>query len=148
MLVSSFEWGFASGLEMALVCAIFFSMVGFATSPAESAFALNHFLLRPIYLIGLGYMIACWGGSETTLKRRLMLIESRPGLLMIGEGANRTDALAAADLCLQALPCRASRLAFPPFLLTDRTLQNRPRLRNPQQSRLPSVTWHICAMPA
>src|SRR5438093_3610714 len=44
ILVASFQWGRGSGLRVAVVSAILFSIVGFTTAPPEPAFALNRFL--------------------------------------------------------------------------------------------------------
>ena len=75
ILVASFQWGRGSGLRVAVVSAILFSIVGFTTASPEPAFELNRFLLRPIALLGLGYMIAYWGGREIAFKRRLALLK-------------------------------------------------------------------------
>lgn len=74
ILVSSFRQGFKSGLQITIASAVLFIIVGSATAPAEPHFQLNRFLLRPVYLIVLGYMIAYWGGSEIRLKQRLQLL--------------------------------------------------------------------------
>ncbi|HEX8685250.1 MAG TPA: histidine kinase, partial [Pyrinomonadaceae bacterium] len=44
------------------------------SAPPEPHFEWNRFLLRPIYLLVLGYMMAYWGGSEIRLKRELNLL--------------------------------------------------------------------------
>src|SRR5437762_10305491 len=75
ILVSSFRWGFRSGLSVTVISAILFTAVGFVTAPKGTNFELNRFLLRPIYLFVLGYMMAYWGGYEITLKRRLALLK-------------------------------------------------------------------------
>lgn len=75
VLTASFRFGFAEGLGVTIVSAVLFSVVGYLTAPRGAAFELNRFLLRPIYLLVLGYMMAYWGGSETTLKRRLTLLK-------------------------------------------------------------------------
>jgi len=75
ILVGSFRWGFATGLRVTLVSAFLFTTIGYLTAPRGSEFELNRFLLRPIYLIVLGYMIAYWGGFEITFKRRLALLK-------------------------------------------------------------------------
>lgn len=90
ILVASFGWGFAEGLRVVIVCALLFTIVGFATAPAGPDFELNRFLLRPIYLIVLGYMIAHWGGSETTLRRRLALLKDISALSNPRFGVDRT----------------------------------------------------------
>ena len=75
ILVASFRWGFSAGLSVTLCSALLFTVVGYATAPAGPAFELNRFLLRPTYLLVLGYMMAYWGGSELRLRRRLSLLK-------------------------------------------------------------------------
>jgi signal transduction histidine kinase len=75
ILVASFRWGFNAGLRVTVISALLFMFIGYATAPAESTFELNRFLLRPVYLLVLGYMIAYWGGNEIKLKRRLNLLK-------------------------------------------------------------------------
>src|SRR5262245_9980140 len=75
ILVASFQSGFASGMRVTLVATVLFTGIGFAMAPAEPEFELHGFLLRPTSLLGLGYMIACWGGAETMLRRRLALLK-------------------------------------------------------------------------
>jgi len=75
ILVASFQWGFVSGLRVALISAALCSVVGFATASAEPGFALNRLLLQPTVLLVLGAMIAYWGGREVALKRRLTLLK-------------------------------------------------------------------------
>jgi len=90
ILVSSFRWGFRSGLSVAVISAILFTAVGFATAPKGPNFELNRFLLRPIYLFVLGYMMAYWGGYEITLKRRLALLKEVNTLANPRFGVDRT----------------------------------------------------------
>jgi signal transduction histidine kinase len=75
LLVASFRWGFMAGIRVTLASALLFTVIGYATAPAGPDFELNRFLLRPIYLLVLGYMIAYWGGREIRLKRRLSLLK-------------------------------------------------------------------------
>jgi len=75
ILVASFEWGFGSGLRVTVLSAVLFTIVGYATAPAEPEFELNSFLLRPIYLLVLGYLIAFWGGLQSRLRARLQLMK-------------------------------------------------------------------------
>ncbi|HYV12749.1 MAG TPA: histidine kinase [Pyrinomonadaceae bacterium] len=75
ILVASFRLGFKAGLRVTIISTLFFTLIGYATAPAEVKFELNRFLLRPIYLLVLGYMIAYWGGREIKLKRRLNLLK-------------------------------------------------------------------------
>jgi signal transduction histidine kinase len=90
ILVASFEWGFAAGLRVAIVSATLFTLIGYLTAPAEPAFQLNRFLLRPIYLLVLGYLIAYWGGYEIKLKQRLQFLKDITGLSNPRFGVERT----------------------------------------------------------
>lgn len=72
ILIASFRWGFQSGVLVTLVSSILFTTVGYLTAP--SSFDLNRFLLRPISMLALGYMIAYWGGFELELRRRLKFL--------------------------------------------------------------------------
>lgn len=108
ILVASFRWGFTTGFRVALVSALLFTIVGFATAPAGQGFELNRFLLRPIYLLVLGYMIAFWGGREIRLIQRLRLLKeittlSNPRFGVghtIGSMLKRLQAFYKADSCL------------------------------------------------
>ena len=92
ILVSSFCWGFASGLRVTVVSAILFVIVGYFTAP-ELHFELNRFLLRSVTLLFLGYMIARWGGSEIEMKRRLKLLKDVTNLANPRFGIDRTICL-------------------------------------------------------
>ncbi|HEX8187544.1 MAG TPA: histidine kinase [Pyrinomonadaceae bacterium] len=74
ILVASFRRGFRSGLSVVVASALLFTLVGYLSAPPEPHFEWNRFLLRPIYLLVLGYMMAYWGGSEIRLKRELNLL--------------------------------------------------------------------------
>lgn len=75
ILEASFRRGLKSGLRVTFVSAALFMLVGYLSAPAAPAFQLNRFLLRPVYLVVLGYMMAYWGGAEIQLKRRLALLK-------------------------------------------------------------------------
>jgi signal transduction histidine kinase len=75
ILVASFRWGFRAGLQVAIVSALLFLVVGLFTAYIEPAFELNRFMLRPVYLVVLGYMIGYWGDVDITFKRRLSLLK-------------------------------------------------------------------------
>lgn len=74
ILVASFQRGLEEGLRVTVVSALLFTVVGLATSPAGSPFELDRFLIRPVFLLVLGFMVARWGGYETTLNQRLDLL--------------------------------------------------------------------------
>jgi len=75
ILIASFRWGFKAGLEATIVSTLLFTPIAYITGPAGNQFELNRFLLRPVYLLVLGYMMAYWGGSEIAFKRRLRLLK-------------------------------------------------------------------------
>ncbi len=108
ILVTSFRWGFRSGLSVTLVAAFTFTIVGYFTAPPGSDFELNRFLLRPIYLCVFGYMMAYLGGYELMLKSRLALLKevsliSNPRFGIdrtIGVMMERLRAFYGADTCL------------------------------------------------
>jgi len=90
IMVASFQCGFTSGWRVTLVTAVLFTGVGFTMAPDEPEFELNSFLLRPTSLLVLGYMIACWGGAETILRRRLELLKDVNRLSNPRFGVDRT----------------------------------------------------------
>jgi signal transduction histidine kinase len=108
VLVASFRQGFRAGLSLAVVSAVSFTLVGFYTAPTEPRFEWNRFLLRPIYLFVLGYMMAYWGGLELNLKRELNLLRELSGLAnprfglayALGAIMHRLRAFYGADSCL------------------------------------------------
>ncbi|MDT5293731.1 MAG: hypothetical protein QOJ76_611 [Acidobacteriota bacterium] len=75
VLVASFRWGFREGLLVTVVSAVLFTFIGYVSAPPGRSFELNRFLLRPVYLLALGYLMAYWGGAEIELKRRLELLK-------------------------------------------------------------------------
>jgi len=111
ILVASFRLGFAQGLYATLASTILFIVVGYLTAPAQPHFELNRFLLRPIYLLVLGYMMAYWGGCEIRLKRRLNILKEITGLsnprfgvsYVIGSMSRKLRDFYSADRCLLVL---------------------------------------------
>ena len=56
ILVASFRSGFKQGILITLASGLLFTIVGALTAPARQI-ELNRFLLRPVYLLVLGYKI-------------------------------------------------------------------------------------------
>ncbi|HEY8562285.1 MAG TPA: histidine kinase [Pyrinomonadaceae bacterium] len=75
ILIAAFRFGFSEGIKVTTASVISFIVLGYLTAPVGEEFELNRFLLRPVYLGVLGYMLSYWGGIELKLKRRLELIK-------------------------------------------------------------------------
>ncbi len=76
IMVASFREGFRSGVAVTLTSAFLFTLVGLTVAPTEATFSWNRLLLRPTYLLLLGYMMAYWGEMEIRMKRRLALLST------------------------------------------------------------------------
>lgn len=76
IIVASFRFGFPEGMRVTIASAALFSVIGYATTPGGVPFEIDRFLLRPVYLLTLGYMTAYWGGCEIKLTRQLGLLRS------------------------------------------------------------------------
>ena len=108
ILVASFRWGARAGLAATLASTALVVAVSGAVALIEGAMDLNRFLLRPVYLAVLGWVISQRGGFETLLKRRLALLKeigrlSNPRLgtdRTIGSSLERLRAFYDADDCL------------------------------------------------
>jgi len=90
ILVASFRWGFASGIRVVVVSTVLFTGLGYLAAPHGPEFEEQRFVIRPIYLLTLGYMMAYWGGYEIELKRRLELLRDAATLSNPRFGADRT----------------------------------------------------------
>ncbi len=73
--MASFTRGFTSGVIMTFASAVLFSAVGYAVQPAATEFSVSRFLLRPIFLLVLGYLIAYWSGRDIRLRNRLQFLK-------------------------------------------------------------------------
>jgi signal transduction histidine kinase len=74
VLTAAFARGFRTGFAVVLVSAVGFSTIALFTTPAETGFNLGRFLVRPLSLLVLGYMMSRWGGYENRSVRRLELL--------------------------------------------------------------------------
>jgi signal transduction histidine kinase len=90
VMIVSFRWGFRLGLWTAAVSSILFIIIGYEMAPPEPAFELNRFLLRPVYLLVLGYMIAYRGGYQIKLQQKLGLLREISALSNPRFGIDRT----------------------------------------------------------
>lgn len=75
ILTAAFRKGYVEGMRVTAVSVVLFTVIGFVAAPQKIEFELNRYLLRPLYLGVLGYMISFWGGCEITFKQRLALLK-------------------------------------------------------------------------
>lgn len=80
ILVASFRRGFKAGISVVLVSILSITVIGYATENASPGFEgygfdVYRFMLRPIFLLVLGYLMAYWGESEIESKRRLAMLK-------------------------------------------------------------------------
>ena len=120
ILVASFGWGYTAGLQLTLVSAVLFTIVSLLTAPQHAAFELNRFMLRPVQLLILGYLIARWGGFKINLRNRFQLLKdvavfSNPRFGIdrtINAVLERLRAFYDADGALLLLPAKESAGAY------------------------------------
>lgn len=114
ILVASFGWGYTTGLYLTLVSAVLFTTVGLILVSSSSDFQINRFLLRPIQLLILGYLISRWGGFKIEMRKRLQLLKEITDLSNPRFAADRTinsllESLRSfykADACLLVIPSK------------------------------------------
>ena len=108
--------GPAAGIVVTLTCALLFAGLGYAITPAAEL-EWNRFLLRPIYLVVLGYILTTWSTAEVRLKRRLALLNevfsiSNPRFGVdqtIGQFMRRIMDFFDADTCVFLQPDRQTK---------------------------------------
>ena len=74
IIVACSRGGRKLGLAVTVVSSLLCVGVGLI-APTSGEFELNRFLLRPLAIIALGYMLAYWGGTELALKKKLVLLK-------------------------------------------------------------------------
>jgi signal transduction histidine kinase len=90
VLTAAFARGFRTGFAVSAVSAIGFWFVALFTTPGETNFNLSRFLLRPLSLLVLGYLMSRWGGYENRSVRRLELLRQIGTVSNPRFGINRT----------------------------------------------------------
>jgi len=73
VLTAAFARGFRMGFAVVAVSATGFWLVALFTT-TDTTFNLSRFLLRPLSLLVLGYLMSRWGGTENRSMRRLELL--------------------------------------------------------------------------
>jgi signal transduction histidine kinase len=74
VIVASSRGGLEFGLLVTVVSACLSIGVGLLAAP-PGPFDQTRFVIRPLAIAGLGYVLAFWGGAELALKRKLLLLK-------------------------------------------------------------------------
>jgi signal transduction histidine kinase len=90
MIVASFRWGFASGMRVTLASAALLVTVGLVAAPPPPEFELQRFLIRPVFQVAFGYVIASRAGFELRLRERLAFLKNVGTISNPRFGADRT----------------------------------------------------------
>ena len=96
---ASFTRGFREGMQITVASAFLFVVVGLVIVPFPASEEFERTLIRPMYLLALGFLIAHWGGGELALKRRLMLLNEIGRARDSREGADATIDATLRRLC-------------------------------------------------
>ena len=115
ILVASFGWGFRPGLIATILSACLFITGGILIQPsgdnAAWPFDMTRFLVRILYLVVLGYLMAHWGGLKSRLNRQMMFLQEiatasppRLGIRnLVSSAVNKLREFYDADTCLLLL---------------------------------------------
>ena len=74
VIVASSRGGPLFGFVVTVVSATLSIVVGWLAAP-PGPFDQTRFVIRPLAIAGLGYILAFWGGAELALKRKLILLK-------------------------------------------------------------------------
>jgi len=75
IIVSSFAWGLTEGIKVTVVSATLFTLAGFIAITSNQHYEIHEAIMRPIFLVVFGFVIAYWGGDRIVFKRRLELLQ-------------------------------------------------------------------------
>ena len=90
ILVASFQGGYQSGRATLIASVLSFSIVSSITAPGGPSLELDRALVRPLYLLLLGYLITHWGRHERRLRGRMALLRGVTTLSNPRFGTERT----------------------------------------------------------
>jgi signal transduction histidine kinase len=74
VIVASSRGGAVFGFLITVISCFLCITVGLVASP-PGAFDQTRFVMRPLAVLGLGYILSYWGGAELALKRKLILLK-------------------------------------------------------------------------
>jgi signal transduction histidine kinase len=92
ILCASFWRGLRSGLAVTLASAVSFAAVGALAAQSGPELEPRWFVIRPLYLLVLGYLSAVWAGHEVRSRARLALLREVTALSNPRFGIDRTVA--------------------------------------------------------
>lgn len=75
IIVASFTWGFTEGILVIFASSILFTIGGLISFEIGEHYEIAEAILRPIFLVVFGSVIAYWGGDRIIFKRRLELLQ-------------------------------------------------------------------------
>src|SRR5688572_2924569 len=73
IIAASSRVGYQFGLMVTSVSAAL-SVAMIVVAPPEVAFDMPRFAMRPLTIVGLGYILSYWGGAEIALRRKMALL--------------------------------------------------------------------------
>lgn len=96
---AAFTRGFREGMQITVASTFLFVVVGLVMLPFPASEEFERMLIRPVYLLALGFLISHWGGGELELKRRLTLLNEIGRARNSREGADATIDATLRRLC-------------------------------------------------
>jgi signal transduction histidine kinase len=90
ILSAAFGSGFRVGMGVVVASVLSFAVVGALTAPRGAALDPREFVVRPLYLLVVGYLTAVWGGHEVRSRERLALLRDVTSLSNPRFGIDRT----------------------------------------------------------
>ena len=130
ILVASFSRGFSEGLRVTCAAVFGFELSALLAIAGAGPPDFERSLIRPLYLLVLGYLIAYWGGHEITHRRRLRLLQEINNQWnprfghdhAVGSNLQRALEFFAGDACVLVL----ARPTTPPIYLTYHVTARKP----------------------
>ena len=75
IIISSFSWGLTEGIKVTAASTVLFSLASLISIITQQDYEISEAILRPIFLIVFGFVIAYLGGDRILFKRRLELLQ-------------------------------------------------------------------------
>lgn len=152
ILVASFTRGFREGLRVTVASTLLFQVAVYAFPASQLQNDLDRILVRPFYLLALGFMIATWGGHEVLHRRRLRLLQEINNQWnprfghdhAVGTNLARTLDFFSGGACVLVL----KRPTTPPIYLTYHTSGRKPGQAMAPSAITPETATLLLSFPA